>query len=176
MPQNAAGPGPLDTGAACYMFVSALTDVDTSARDQLGAIRRELNGTYKYVQFGASRTTNVTASLAAGDVACYIVASTTDAGRLTLVDSANSILGAGVVMGTVASTGGPYYGWIQVGGVSTLNQAIGGSSPVAGNALTTTSASAKTLTKRAAATDQLCGVLFDNGTSSTPVVSLTFPQ
>src|SRR5215469_16560289 len=101
---------PLDVGGSPQGFVSALTDVDTVAKDQLGAIRYELNGTYKYVQFGASRTTNVTAALALGDCVCYVLsAGSADLNRQTLVDSANSTAGAGVVMGTVAATGGPYY-------------------------------------------------------------------
>lgn len=169
------GPGALDLGGFPQGFISALTDVDTVARDMLGAIRREINGFYKYVQFGATRTTQVTASLAAGDVACYVLGTTVDLNKLTLVDSANSAVGAGVVMGVIPNTGGPYFGWIQVCGTTTLNQAIGGTTPAAGNEITTTGASAKTVTKRAAVTDMAIGVVIDLSISATPNVNVNFP-
>jgi|SRR5215469_11639061 len=176
MAVNPQGPGALDNVGFAQGFISALTDVDTVARDLLGVIRRELNGFYKYVQFGASRTTNVTASMAAGDVACYVIsAGSLDIDRLTLVDEPNSVLGAGVVMAAIPSTGGPYFGWLQVCGTTTLNQAIGGTTPAAGNEVTTTGASAKTVTKRAAVTDMAIGILVDNNVSATPVVNINFP-
>ena len=151
-------------------FVSALGDIDTYARDTLGSIRYDANGVSKYVQFGASRTGQVSAQLVVGDVVCYVVGTTADLDLLTLVDEPNSAVGAGVVWGyptdvtgttvKVATTGGPYYGWIKIKGTVTLSNAAGGSA-AAGNALTTSSASAKTVTKRANEADQTVGVLVD---------------
>lgn len=156
-------------------FVTSLTDIDTTARDQLGAIRADLNARYKYVQFGASRTTNVTASLAAGDIVCYVGLNTADLDKLTLVDSANSAVGAGMVLGTIAATGGPFFGWIQIQGVATLDQTMAGS-PSAGDVLTTAAAAAKLMTKRVTDNAMECAVLVDNTTATAPVVALRFPN
>lgn len=127
-------------------FVSAITDIDTTARDTPGSIRYDVNGVYKYVQFGATRTTNLTGALAAGDIACYVLGTTADLDLMTLADSANSAVGAGLVMAAVAATGGPFYGWLKVIGIGTLSGAPAGS-PSAGDDLTNASASAKALTK-----------------------------
>lgn len=182
------GPYPLDTGAPQLLFVSALTDLWTvpspvgsnfqNSQDRPGAIRREFNGVYKCVQFGASLTTNVTAALAQGDIACYVSpAGNATLDELILADEPNSAIGAGVVMSAtgVPATGGPYQGWLLVGGTTTLDQAIGGTTPAVGNELTTTSATAKTLTKRAAVTDMAVGILVDNTISAAPVVNVNFP-
>ena len=158
-------------------FKSQLTDIDTTAMEDLGCTRYDEAHLYKYVQFGATRTTNVTASLAAGDIVCYVMGATADLDLMTLVDSPNSAVGAGVVQATVAATGGPYFGWIGIKGVFTLDQTIGGS-PATGDALTVgpeTTASAKALTKRGNVEDGLVGLLVDNSTSTAPVVTVDFP-
>lgn len=157
-------------------FKSGLTDIDTTAMEDLGCTRYDEGHLYKYVQFGATRTTNVTASLAAGDIVCYVMGATADLDLMTLVDSPNSAVGAGVVQATVASTGGPYYGWVGIKGVFTMDQTIGGS-PANGDALTVgpvTTSSAKTLTKRGNVADGYCGVLVDNNTSTAPVINADF--
>jgi hypothetical protein len=164
-------------GSMVQLHVSALTDVDVSARDPIGSIRYDQNLVFKYVQFGASSTGQVTAALASGDIACYVVGTAGPGSLLDnmqLVDSANSAVGAGVVQATISASGGPYFGWIQIKGVANLDQTVGGS-PSAGNGLTTTSASAKGLTKMAAVTNQYVGVLVDNSTASAPVVNVDFP-
>lgn len=169
------GPGILDIGQGFAQgWVSALTDIDTVARDQLGAIRRALNGFYKYVQFGATRAGNVTAALAAGDVVCYVVGTTADLDRLTLADSPNSAVGAGVVMAPIPNTGGPYFGWIMVCGTCQLNNALGGSA-AAGNEVTSTGATAKTLTTKAAVTNISAGVAIDVSVAASPIVNINFP-
>ena len=141
-------------------FAPALTDVDTSAKAVLGVIRRDANRMYKYVQFGATRTTNVSGALVAGDVVCYVIGTTADLDLCTLVDEANSAVGAGVVVAAIAATGGPFYGWIQIKGAATLSTTVGGSG-AAGDAITTSGASAKAVTKRANENDQTVGVYVD---------------
>lgn len=165
-------------------FVSALTDLDTYARDQLGSIRYEASGVFKYVQFGSSRTGQVSAALVQGDAVCYVLGVTADLDLLTLVDEPNSAVGAGIVAApagasgvsgqsavTIPTSGGPWFGWIQVGGTVTLSAAPGGS-PAAGAALTTTSASNKKLTATAAYTNQYVGVYID---ATNFVANIDFP-
>lgn len=161
--------------ARLALFVTALTDVDTSARDQIGAIRMEQNGDYKYVQFGATRTTNVTAALASGDIACYVVGTTADLDLMTLVDSANSAIGAGAVLATIPATGGPYYGWLKIRGRMTLDQTMSGS-PAAGDMLTCAGAAAKLMAKRTAAAQTADATMVDVSTPAAPVVLLSFPN
>jgi hypothetical protein len=107
-------------------------------------------------------------------VACYVVGTTADLDRLTLVDSPNSAIGAGVVMGSVPNTGGPWFGWIMVCGTCQLNNALGGS-PAAGNEVTTTGAATKTLTVKAAVTNISAGVAVDVSVTASPVVNINFP-
>jgi len=166
--------------ANAIAFVSDIGDVDTTARDTLGSIRYDVNGVYKYVQFGATRTGQVTASLVKGDVVCYVLGTTADLDLLTLVDSANSVVGAGVVQGTngvlaanvaVPATGGPYYGWVKIRGLVTLSNAAGGS-PAAGSILTTTSATAKQVTVITTATSQVVGSYID---ATNHIADVSFP-
>lgn len=152
-------------------FKSQLTDVDTSAMEDLGCTRFEENKIYKYVQFGATRTTNVTSALVAGDVVCYVLGTTADLDLMTLVDEANSVVGAGVCLASVAATGGPFYGWIQIKGPVTLSAAVGGSG-AAGDLCTTASASAKQVTKKTTASTQSVGVLID---ATNNVIDADFP-
>lgn len=169
------GPGVLDANQGFSQgYVSQLSDVDTSARDMLGSIRRQLNGFYKYVQFGATRTGQVTGALNPGDVACYVIGTTADLDRLTLVDSPNSAIGAGVVMGVVPVTGGPYFGWIMVTGTCQLNNALGGA-PAVGNEVTTTGATTRTMTTKAAVTNIGTGVAVDISVPASPIVNINFP-
>src|SRR5215469_2778408 len=157
-------------GALIQQHVAGITDIDTVAKDILGSLRYEQNLVFKYVQFGANSTGQVTSALASGDICCYVIGSAGPGSyldQLIQVDEPNTILGAGVVQGTVAVTGGPYFGWVQLLGIATLDQTVGGS-PSAGNSVTATSASAKTLTKMAAVTNQYNGVLIDNSTATAP--------
>lgn len=152
-------------------FKSALTDVDTSAKEPLGTIRRDLNNLYKYIQFGATRTTNVTGALVAGDVVCYVLGTTADLDLCTLADSANSAVGAGVCMASIAATGGPFFGWVQVKGAATLSTTVGGSA-AAGDEITPNGASAKTLTLKNNYAEHNCGVLVD---ATNKVALINFP-
>lgn len=157
--------------APLLSFTTQLTDVDTTAQEPLGATRYDQNKVYKYVQFGATRTTNVTGTLVAGDAVCYVLGTTADLDLCTLVDSANSALGAGICPATIAPTGGPYFGWIQIRGVCTLSGTAEGSA-AAGDELTSNGASAKFLTIKNADAELNCGVLVD---ATNKVALLNYP-
>ena len=113
-------------------FVSELTANDSTAQMLLGVIREDDNAVYKYVKFSGTN------AVAIGDFCCYVVS---DVSNQT-VDKANSVLGAGVCMGTVGS-GSVSYGWIKISGVATLNVALDSGSD--GSALTNNGATAGTL-------------------------------
>ena len=167
-------PGPLDNQGFTQGFISALTDVDTFARDQLGSIRRQENGLYKYVQFGSSLVLGPTAQINPGSVVCYVLpAGNATLQRIFLVDSANSALGAGIAQGLVPTGQGLQFGWIQVKGNATLGQAL--ASGAVGNAVTTTGAAAGNMKVTAAVTDMIGGIVVDLTTASAPVVLLNFP-
>lgn len=140
-------------------FQTALTDVWATQYDALGDIRVENGKVYKYVKFTG------TTAFAAGDALCY-----TD-NTCQIVDAANAAVGAGIAVAAVAA-GTVQYGWIQIGGLCTLNQAIGGTSPAAGNVLTNTAAAAKVLTKAAAVTDDAVAVAVD---IANKIVQLVYP-
>ena len=134
-------------GGLYQVFKSALTDVDSTAQDTLGAVRYDGNGTYKYVKFSGTTT------VAAGDVVCYVATDTTD----QTVDGANTNFGAGVAMAAVAS-GSVAYGWVKIKGVVTLSTAYAGS-PTVGDQVTTAGAAAPAVTKRTTANAQSVGVV-----------------
>lgn len=167
-------PGPLDNVGFTQGFVSALTDVDTYARDLLGSIRRELNGIYKYVQFGSTVAAGPTAAIAAGSTVCYVLpAGNAQLQRMFLVDSANSALGAGIAQAAVPTGQGLQFGWIQIRGTATLGAAL--ASGAVGNTITTSGAAAGNMKVAAAVTDTPAGVVVDLTTSTAPVVMLSFP-
>lgn len=131
------------------VFVTALTDVllaTNGVQDNPGDIRIENGKVYKYVKFTG------TTAVAAGDVVCY----TTAADGVT-VDDANTAMGAGVAMAAVAS-GSVQNGWIQVKGIATLSTAFAGT-PAVGNKMTTAAATAPAVTKAAADTDFVAGMV-----------------
>lgn len=119
-------------GGSPQSFKAALTDNDSTAQELLGTIRYDENAVYKYVKYSGTN------AVAIGDFCCYVVSDTSG----QTVDKANSVLGAGVCMGTVAS-GSVSYGWIKVRGYATLNVALDAGSD--GNAATNKDATAGTL-------------------------------
>lgn len=143
---------------------SALTDLDSTPQELLGSIRESDNKTYKYVKFSG------TTALVAGQFVCYVVSDET----CTTVDSANSVLGAGVALASNATTGTPYYGWIQIRGVATLNSAL--TAGAAGNALTPIGSSAGKLDVSAAVTDGISAICVSVAVAAAPVVLLTCPN
>lgn len=129
------------------VFSTGLADNSASDKEGVGTLRREGSKTYKYVKFTGAN------AVAAGDVVCYA-----DAVDNTTVDKANAAVGAGVAVAAAAS-GAASYGWIQTGGIVTLGAAIAGAAPAAGNMVTTTGATAGQVTKIAAVTDCIFGVI-----------------
>lgn len=132
-------------------FVTPLTSVLPVAQaqqDTPGDLRIEGGKVYKYVTFSGTN------AVAAGDVVCY-----TDTTEL-IVDHANAAVGAGVAMAAVAS-GSQQNGWILIEGKVTLSSGVGGTTPANGNQVTTTAATAGTVTKAAAVTDQVVGTIID---------------
>lgn len=116
-------------------FTTALTDIDTTAQEYLGAIRQDVTRDYKYVKFSGTN------AVAIGDCVCYVLSDT----NLQTVDDANSAVGAGVAVAAHPS-GSVTYGWIQIRGMATLNNALAGTTPVAGSVLTNASAGTGALT------------------------------
>lgn len=111
------------------IFHSDLTDVDTSARDPLGAIRWDRGKKYKYVKI---RNTTATVAAVAGDVVGYEAEDgvSNHTVVIDLSDADSPPVPAGVLQGTVAGVHSPqvsYYGWILLTGPFTANQALGGS-------------------------------------------------
>ena len=117
-------------GTRIQGFTTALTDIDTSPQEYLGAIRMDYNIDYKYVMFSGTN------AVAVGDALCYVLTDTT----LHTVDAANSAVGAGVAV-AVHPSGSTTYGWIQIRGVVTLSTvpsgtlAVGGAVSAQGGAL-----------------------------------------
>lgn len=129
-------------------FIAALNANDSSPQQLLGIIREDDNAVYKYVKYSG------TGAVAIGDFVCYVVSDLTN----QTVDAANSVLGAGVCMGTVAS-GSVSYGWIKIRGIATLNVAL--DSGADGNALTNIDATAKTLKAIDADTEPQLAIALD---------------
>lgn len=89
---------------------AALTDIDTTAQCEIGAIRDEDYKSYRYVQFTGSN------AVSAGDVVCF----SAGASDPTIVDVISSGVGAGVALATVTSGGGSQFGFIQTKGPVTI--------------------------------------------------------
>lgn len=146
------------------VFASALSDVmvftanQVRGAEQIGSIREENNGTYKYVAFSG------TTAVAVGDVVCYSAYASD--GNAVICDGANTALGAGVAMGVVATgtiaSGATYYatGWVRIKGRATVTGTLGGS-PSFGDEMVVASASAGTVTKKVTDNAQVCAYCYD---------------
>lgn len=126
--------------------------------DAVGSVRWEAGGSgiagYKFVQ------STGTLAFAIGDFLCYTAAAE------ALVDGTNSAFPAGVAQFANA-TAGALLGWVQFSGLATLNTAYS-TAPAAGNKVTSSGASNKTLKVAAAVTDANVGI----ATSATTGVHL----
>ena len=115
------------------VFIQALTEVSTEAKDTLGDIRWEGNKVYKYVELLNSSAT-VTGT--ANDMCVYrlgLYAAHTVCTDST--DAAAKTLGAGLVLVALAGTTTvSYFIWVQIKGAATIATAFG--SIVDGDALT----------------------------------------
>lgn len=127
-------------------FTTAITDIDVTPQEYLGAIRFDYNAAYKYVRFTGTLATAI------GDVCSYVLTDTT----MTSVDSTTSAIGAGVSP-AVHPLGSVSYGWLQIRGVATLSTAYGAGAQ--GNAVTTVGAANKAVTVAAAVTNAVVGVI-----------------
>lgn len=141
-------------------FVAALNANDATAQQMLGVIREDDNAVYKYVKFSGTN------AVAIGDFCCYVVSDL----LAQTVDKANSVLPAGVSMGTVAS-GSVSYGWIKLEGVATLNVALDSGSD--GDALTNNGATAGTLKVIDGHGEPQCAIAID---ASAKIVQLMCPH
>lgn len=145
------------------IFLTPLTANVSTDKENVGTLRFEGNSVYKWVEFSG------TTAVVAGDVVCYVMSSIDTE---VVVDGANSAVGAGVAM-AAAATGAVSYGWIQTEGVATLALAFGGTTPTAGETVTTTGATAGTVTVTAAVTNQVVGVILD---VTNKIMSCSFPH
>lgn len=106
------------------IFRQALTEVSTTRKEALGAMRQVDNRVYKYVKI---LNTTATVAGAAGDPVAFD--SETGAEDNTVVidlsDADNPPICAGFLCGTVTGTlATAYYGWIQTDGPLTTTTAI----------------------------------------------------
>jgi len=144
-------------------FQTALDEVTTVRKDQLGAHRYENGKWYKYLELK-----NVTATVAgvAGDGVAYGAAGgyTANKGVLDLSDAdGTKALAAGVLVGAVPGVAGTsYFGWVQIKGHATLSIAVTGG--VIGQAFNLTTVD-KTFAVQAAVTDQKAGYSISATTS-----------
>lgn len=151
-------------------FAQGLTEVSDKLKCELGAIRREPGGIYKYVQYTAG-TGSVT--FAAGDILFY---SDYDGNTVTAdLTDIEASLAAGVAMAPIAAAASfPKYGWVQIGGeYGPLNSDV--VAGAAGNALTAVGAADKKLDVSALVTDPICAILIDATASSQKILCL-FPE
>lgn len=125
-----------------------LSSVSTTPERAVGSIEWMPSGKcYKYVKYNDG-TANL--DLAAGDVVYYVddtgyAASTVSA---DVSDASGQEIGAGVVQATV--TDDASYFWVQIKGIATVTEALGGSAGD-GDPLTCVGAADKALTKAAEA-------------------------
>lgn len=104
------------------VFISHLTDVFTTDRENVGTIRFEGQNVYKWVKFTGANV------VAAGDLVGYDTAVT----DLTTVNGVATALPAGIAMAAVLVAGGVQYGWVQVRGNAISSAALAGSPAVGG--------------------------------------------
>jgi len=123
------------------VFVSALDEVSTTAKDQLGDLRWVGNKCYKYIMYDEA-----TAAVdgVAGEVCYYILdtgyAANTVSSDLSDCGGAGTYISAGVLQAVMSDN---EYGWIQIKGLATLTIAL--TAGADGNALTATGAADGTL-------------------------------
>lgn len=106
------------------LFNTDLTSSDTTAKDQLGAMREDSSGKfYKYVKF-------ITATVVAGDVVKYLTSTKYDASEVEPSATQAAVV-AGIALATQAIND---FGWIQIGGRSGSLAVNGTGAPAIGDA------------------------------------------
>jgi len=151
-------------------FVQGLTEVRTNAQgpaQDLGTIRDEGDKGYKYVQYTQG---DDTVACAAGVVVGYDATDGYEENLVTANVSDSLGQGAGVALAAIPELG---YGWIQIWGKSGLLAVD--TTDTAGDFLTLTGASDKSLTVVTAATEHICAQLLDD-TNSAEVILCMFPR
>jgi len=98
------------------IFKTALTEVSSSRKDPLGAIRYESGKVYKYVKY-------VTVAVA-GNACKYLADAGYVASEVSATSTSQIILGAGICVATAALD---QFGWIQIRGRAVLSAAATGS-------------------------------------------------
>lgn len=140
------------------VFLTALTDVDSTDKEGVGTLRFEGNKVYKYVKL---QNTTATVAGAANTVCAYGLSGIAD--HLVVTDNSDSQtkpIGAGVLQAAVAGVAGTaYYLWIQVTGAFTDATGLAGT-PSDGDALYL-STTDLTLTLATAADDPICAYADD---------------
>ena len=121
------------------IWATRLTDVSSTDKEGIGALRFEGAKAYKYVQY-SDGTANLTG--AAGDFTGYVTYTATSVVVTTDVSDTFGV-GAGMLMATVLDL---QYCWIQIKGRAVLSTAIGGT-PANGSVLTFTAAADRATTR-----------------------------
>lgn len=139
-------------------FNTAIGDVDSTAKDALGALRFENQKWYKYV-----KVANVTATVAGavGDPVSY---KATYDGSTCVIDQSDAetiTVCAGFLTGAVTGTAGTaYYTWVQLTGIVTVPTAITGGA-IGKTCYCAAGTTDKTLLVGAAAYNQIVGTELD---------------
>lgn len=154
------------------VFATALDETNAKDMEGAGAIRREGNATYKWIQYfgGAGSVAAVV-----GDVAYYTksgTAATENGGhkdsKVTSDLSDSDELGAGVLQAVIPEAG---FGWIQIEGFATLTTAL--TAGADGDPLTPTGSTDGTLDVVAAVTSHICAYAHD---ASVKEIICAFPK
>lgn len=163
-------------------IIGALTDVTTSATNDLGTIyvEKSSGGTVKRYKYVMIKNVTATVAGAAGSMVAYSTVAnggySSNWVTVDLTDADNLPFAAGALLATVTGTAGTaYYGWIQIGGLVTLDTAITSGADGAPIYLTATD---KTAAKAIEADStgvykQVCGIAYD---ASEKIVVLTCPE
>ena len=153
------------------LFKTALTDNDSSAKENLGAIRWEGDKSYQYVKV-QNATVGTVAGLAGNCVVWLAVSGLTSFTVCTDYTDGDGV-GAGILQAAVAgvSTTAEYV-WIQKTGPATLTTNV--TAGAVGNALTAVGAGNTLLNVSSAVTDCIVATLID-ATSGAQIVLAHFP-
>lgn len=109
------------------IFLTKLTDINSTDKEGVGCLRWEGNKCYKYVKF---LNTTATVAGAAGNTVVYTAVDGYDDNEVCMdVSDADAIpIPAGQVLATITGTAGTaYYGWIQIKGFATHSSTLAAS-------------------------------------------------